>query len=285
MNKRLLLKSLDNLDMLKENNCYLFYRAQGFETIGIITKIKHVYDGSWGIMRRQAIGITLNGNKFDEYLDRKNKRTGSLEDLVQMQTDLIIVTARNSNNPDDDDNSNFTYLLDPHSANSMKDKLDQISEYKRIGRIMEKKAKEAVESEERLRNQLDVAQSESNSYRERMKNFAHQLGQARARAEYYQTQLKKEQAKLLEMEGYLSEQIKGASTRGEIQGKDSSDVVKDAAKKQFEAQSELDKLTHSNTVTKSDLDNFEQRMLNKFNESKKNNQVDVSSDVEPPEED
>lgn len=280
MNKRLLLKSLNSLDLLRENNCYLFYRAQGFETIGIITKIKHVYDGSWGIMRKQAVGITLNGNKFEEYLDRKNKRTGSLEDLVQMQTDLVIITARNSKSMDDDDNGNFTYLLDPHTANSMKDKLDQISEYKRIGRVMEKKAKEAVESEERLRNQLVSAQSESNSYRERMKNFAHQLGQARARAEYYQTQLKKEQEKLLEMEGFLSERLKGASKRGELTGKDSSDVVMEAAKKQVESQSELDKLTPSNNVTKSDLDNFERKIFDKFDS---NNKVDVSSDVEPEE--
>jgi len=55
-----------------------------------------------------------------------------------MQTDLLIITARDTNNPDDDEN-NFTYLLDANTSNNIKDKLDETVELRRINNVLNKK--------------------------------------------------------------------------------------------------------------------------------------------------
>jgi len=267
LSRRLISKFYDTLEKLQKSRYYIFLRAKGFETIGILTKIDHVYDGSWGVMRKLALGLSLSGEPFEEYLDRKNKRTGELEDLIQMQTDLIIITARNSNSPDDDDDENFTYLLDANTSNHIKEELDQVAELKRINKALVKKAEEATRMKENYMRQLETAQSEANSYREKMSNFAEQLGQARARAEYYQTQLKKEQIRLLELEGFLTEQLKGATARGELQGKDSADVILEAAKKRYEAEKELDKIgigMPNDFVSQTDFQRFEKKIFDKI---------------------
>jgi len=267
LSRRLISKSYDTLENLQKSKYYIFVRAKGFETIGILTKIDHVYDGSWGVMRKLGLGLSLSGEPFEEYLDRKNKRTGELEDLIQMETDLIVITARNTNSPDDDDDENFTYLLDINTSNHLKDEFDQMKEQKRINKALEKKLMESIRMKESYMRQLETAQSEANSYREKMSNFAEQLGQARARAEYYQTQLKREQIRLLEIEGFLGEQLKGATSKGELQGKDSADVILDAAKKRYEAQKELDKIgigSSEDFVKRDDFQQFEKQIFNKI---------------------
>ena len=243
----------------------MLVRCKGFETYGTLIKTELVYDGSWGVMRKLVRGLSRSHEPFEEYLDRKNKRTGQLEDLVQMQTDLFIITARNTNSPEDDDDGNFEYLIDTSTATHMKDELDQIMELKRINKSLDKKTQESLRMKESYMSQLDTAQSEANSYREKMSNFAEQLGQARARAEYYQTQLKREQVKLIENEGFLSEKLKNATYAGELQGKDSADLVLEASKKQYDAKIELDKLSGiDDGVTRDEFQNFEKKMFSKI---------------------
>lgn len=269
MSRRLISKSYDILEDLSKSQYHIFIRAKGFETIGILTKVDHVYDGSWGVMRRLALGLSLSGEPFEEYLDRKNKRTGELEDLIQMQTDLLIVTARNTNSPDDDDNDNFTYMLDVNSSNQLKDKLDETSELRRINNALNKKIEESLRMRDSYMRQLQVAQSEANSYREKMSNFAEQLGQARARAEYYQTQLKREQITLMVNEGELSERLKGATYRGELQGKDSAELILEGAKKQIQAKTELDKIIGpTDSVSRDDFQDFEKKIFDKIDTKK-----------------
>jgi len=265
LSRRLISKSHDTLTDLSKSKYFIFYRCKGFETVGILTKIELVHDGGWGVMRKLGRGLSKSGEPFEEYLDRKNKRTGELEDLVQMQTDLIMLTARNTNSPDDNDDHNFEYLIDTNTATHMKDELDQLMELRRINKALDKKTQEALRQKESYMRQLETAQSEANSYREKMSNFAEQLGQARARAEYYQTQLKREQIQLIEGEGFLSEKLKNANYAGELQGKDSADLVLEASKKQQQAKVELDKISGiEDGVTRDEFQNFEKKMFNKI---------------------
>lgn len=269
MSRRVISKSYDTIEELRKSKYFLFIRAKGFETVGILTKIDHVYDGSWGVMRKLAMGLSQSGEPFEEYLDRKNKRTGELEDLIQMQTDLLVVTARNTNNPDDDDNNNFTYMLDLNSSNHLKDKLDETQELRRINSALNKKVEEALRMKESFMRQLETAQSEANSYREKMSNFAYQLGQARARAEYYQTQLKEEQILLLQNEGEIGENLKNASYRGELKGKDSADLILEGAKKQMKAKTEMDKIIGpQDGVSRDEFQDFERKMFDKIENNK-----------------
>lgn len=250
---------------LGKSEYFILLRCKGFETVGILTKTELVYDGSWGVMRKLGRGLSMSGEPFEEYLDRKNKRTGELEDLTQMQTDLIMLTARNTGSPDDNDDNNFEYLLDTNTSTHMKDELDRIPELRRVNKSLDKKIQEALMMKESYMRQLETAQSEANSYREKMSNFAEQLGQARARAEYYQTQLKREQIELIKTEGLLSEKLKNATYAGELQGKDSADLVLEASKKQYQAKVELEKINKiDDGVTRDDFQNFEKKMFNKI---------------------
>jgi len=265
VSRRLISKSFDTLDALRKHPYFILLRCKGFETVGILTKTELVYDGSWGVMRKLGRGLSMSGEPFEEYLDRKNKRTGDLEDLIHMQTDLIMLTARNTNSPDDDDDKNFEYLLDTKTSTHIKDELDQMIELKRINKALDKKTQESLRLKESYMRQLETAQSEANSYREKMSNFSEQLGHARARAEYYQTQLKKEQIRLMELEGYLEEKLKNAVPSGEIQGKDSADVVLEASKKQWQAKKELDKLAGTDDgVSRDEFQNFEKKIFSKI---------------------
>ena len=264
MSKRLISKSHSAIENLAKSSYFILLRCKGFETVGILTKIERVYDGSWGILRQMGRGLLISGEPFEEYLDRKNKRTGQLEDLIQMQTDLVMVTARNTSSPEDDDDNNFEYLIDTNTSTHMKDELDQAMELRRINKTLDKKTQEAMRLKDSYMRQLETAQSEANSYREKMSNFSEQLGQARARADYYQTQLKREQIRLIEMEGLLSEKLKNATYAGELQGKDSADLVMEASKKQYETKVELDKLGGVNEgITRDDFQNFEKKILSK----------------------
>jgi len=269
LSRRVISKSYDTIEELRQSKYFLFIRTKGFETVGVLTKIDHVYDGSWGVMRKLAMGLSQSGEPFEEYLDRKNKRTGELEDLIQMQTDLLIVTARNTNSPDDDDNNNFTYMLDANTSNHLKDKLDETKELRRINGALNKKVEESIRMKESYMRQLETAQSEANSYREKMSNFAEQLGQARARAEYYQTQLKREQILLLQNEGEIGENLKNATYRGELKGKDSADLILEGAKKQMKAKTELDKIIGpQDGVSRDDFQDFERKMFDKIENNK-----------------
>lgn len=273
------------LEALQKSPRLLFLRAKGWETVGVLTKIDHQYDGSWGVMRKVALGFTFSGKKIEEFLDRKNKRTGNLEDLVQIQTDTILVTARNSNSPDDDDDDNFQYILNPHQSNDIKDQLDQLDEFKRINHALEKKADEAIRMKDSYMRQLKTAQSEAESLREKVALFADKLGQARSQAEYYRTQNKKEQIKLLEMEGFLSEQLKGSSSLGEMKGKDSADVILDRAKKEYEVKQELTKLgLGEKGVTQEDLDRFGRDLFAKIDKASQYKDEKTKSEPPPVEE-
>ena len=117
--KRLLSTIASQLEPFRESPFLFLVRARGMELVGIITKVLHKYDHSWGVMRLWAVGVTVDGKKFEEPLDRKNKRTGELEDIIQMKNDFIVVTARSSSSLDDDDDENFQYFLNPHTVNAV----------------------------------------------------------------------------------------------------------------------------------------------------------------------
>ena len=89
--ERLLLKSWRVLDELRKSSFLLFVRANGMEVVGVLTKIDHKPDSSWGVMRKVALGFTFDGDTIEEYLDRKNNRTGELEDLIQIGRYLLFV--------------------------------------------------------------------------------------------------------------------------------------------------------------------------------------------------
>lgn len=257
--EKLLLISKKNFNQFKESPLHLFIRARGFEVIGIMTKLFHKYDSSWGVMRQWVKGMKFNGDTFEEPIDRKNQRTGELENIIQFQNDFIIVTARNSSNIDsdfDEEETNFQYFLNPHAANKIKDDLDSAKEKNRVLRDLKKRLDDENRKRNRYMREAEASQSEANSLRDKVSNISEKLGIAQERAEYYKTQLKRHQIDKIEHESYLEERAKEAKDRGEMLGKDSADLIVSQATKQAEAKKKLDEIgagSMTEYATKNDL--------------------------------
>ena len=267
---KLILSAVDILKKLQKTPYLLMLRAKGHEPVGIITKMELKYDSGWGVMRTWAKGITLDGNIFEEPLDRKNKKTGDLENLTQAKNDLILVTARNSTDPDDENSDNFQYLLNPHTANEYKDQLDSVGEKDRIIHDLMKRLDEANTKLNMYYGDAESAKSELNSLRERIRNLSERLAEQTQRAEDYKRQLKELQIGLLREESKLDEQMKTTDTLGKLEGKDSADIVIEASKKQAEAMRELSKLEAGKVeaVTKADLQSLKDEIIQSLSKPK-----------------
>lgn len=261
----------DILNKLSQVPYKIFIRARGLEIVGIITKIEHRYDSAWGIMRRWVKGITLDGKIFEEPIDRKNKRTGELEDIIQMQNNLVMVTARNSSDPDDDNEENFQYFINPHQANEIKDQLDSVKEKDRIIYDLKKRYEEAIKKLNEANSQANVYASELNSLRDKVRLLSERLAEQTQRAEDYKRQLKEMQIGLLREESKLDERLKVSPSLGHLEGKDSAEIIVEATKKQIEARKELDKLGLGGLTayaTKEDLNKLKNELIMALKESK-----------------
>ena len=261
---KFILQAVDTLKKLQQSPYHIFIRAKGMEVVGILTKIEHRYDPGWGIMRSWAKGIKLNGETFEEPLDRKNKRTGELEDLTQMRNDLVIITARNSTDPDDENEDNFQYLMNPYQANEIKDSLDRVKEKDRIIHDLQKRLKEATEKANRYHAEAEAITSEINTLREKVRNLSERLAEQTQRAEDYKRQLKELQIGMIREESKLDEQLRTSEKLGRLEGKDSADIIVEATKKQIEARRELDKLGVgglTSYATKEDLERLKDEII------------------------
>ena len=261
---KFILQAVDTLKKLQQSPYHIFMRAKGMEVVGILTKIEHRYDPGWGIMRSWAKGIKLNGETFEEPLDRKNKRTGELEDLTQMRNDLVIITARNSTDPDDENEDNFQYLMNPYQANEIKDSLDRVKEKDRIIHDLQKRLKEATEKANRYHAEAEAITSEINTLREKVRNLSERLAEQTQRAEDYKRQLKELQIGMIREESKLDEQLRTSEKLGRLEGKDSADIIVEATKKQIEARRELDKLGVgglTSYATKEDLERLKDEII------------------------
>ena len=261
---KFILSAVNTLKKLSQSPYYIFVRARGLEVVGIATKIEQRYDPGWGIMRQWVKGITLDGEKFEEPLDRKNKRTAELEDLVQMKNELIIVTARNSSDPNDDNDENFQYFMNPHQVNEIKQQIDTVKEKDRIIHDLKKRYESAIKQRDMYYMEAESVKSELNALREKVINLSERLAEQTQRAEDYKRQLKELQIHIVREESKLDEKLKTAQQLGTLEGKDSADIIIEASKKQIEARRELDKLGLGGLTayaTKEDLERLKEEII------------------------
>lgn len=287
--EKLLFSSKETLEEIQKSPFYIFIRAKNYEPVGIMTKTEHKFDSSWGQMREWAVGLTIDGKRFEEPLDRKNKRTGELETLIQKKTSSILMTARNNGDPDDEDDSNFTYMLSPQQAMRMKDSLDRLKERERIIHDLQKKLEESENQREYFQREADSSGSEIKMLKSRLSMMSEKLADVEQQASHYRTELKKAHVGRLEEEGAIQQSLRGARDRGSFQAKDSSEVVLDAAKKQSEARHAMTTLgigeKSPEFVTKNDLSRFENRvmdMLQNMGNNNGNGNNQSSSRLSPP---
>jgi len=272
--ERLLVQLKTNFIEMRKSPFKLFVRANGLEPVGIMTKRIHKYDSGWGSMRVWALGLTFEEKtgkiqRIEEPLDRKNRRTSELEDLVQMENDFIIVTARNTSDPDDENDDNFQYFINPHSANRMKDSIDRIKERDRIIQDMEKKIAEVEQSRDYYQREADAYGNEIRSLKSKVATLSERISNSEQQADHYRTLLKKTHTSVIEEEGFMDEKLKDARGRGGFEAKDSADVVVTAAKKQKDATKHLSSIGMGQMspefATKSDLAQMEKKITEAIN--------------------
>ncbi len=268
--QKLLLNSRDIFNQIRKSPFKIFIRANNWEPVGIMTKKEHRYDSSWGQMRFWAVGLTLDGKKFEEPVDRKNRRTGEIEDLVQMETDFLVITARKTGDPDDDNEDNFQYLMNPHASNRMKDAIDRLSERERIIQDMQKKMQELMNQRDYFEREAEASGSEIRQLKSRIAHLSEKNADLEQSNDYYKTLIKSSQIQRMHREGGIDEKMSGARDKGAFEAKDSSDVIVDAAKKQKEAKRHLTDIGMSNLsgeyVTQHELKQMEDNIMNKLNQ-------------------
>ena len=290
--ERLLILLKDNFVELRKSPFKLFIRANGLEPIGIMTKRIHKFDSGWGSMRVWAIGLTFDETtnkvkRIEEPLDRKNRRTGELEDLVQMENEFLIVTARNTSDPDDENDENFQYFISPHHANRMKDTIDRVRERDRIIQDLEKKIGETEQSRYYYQREAEAYGNEIRMLKGKVSNLSERIANAEQQADHYRTLVKKTQTSALEEEGFMEEKMTGARVRGGFTAKDSADVILDAAKRQREAQKHLTNIGAGQMspefATKSDLSSMEKKIMEAIKVmSKEEKRPAYSAETPPP---
>lgn len=213
---------------------------------GLITKIAYRYDSGWGILRATAIGIrwdeTGTLSEFEEPLDRKKKRTGELENIIQAESDFIIVTARKTRNLNDDDDENFQYMLNPHMANQIVDNEDRVKEKElQINELVAK-----LDENERERSQLNERCSrfreQMDTWEIRVSNLSKEAGELKDKCRYYQEKIVEQRKEKLEQQGQNEVELSNARDKGRVQGSTTDQLTMNAIKSRNNMEEELDKL-------------------------------------------
>ncbi len=203
-------KSLINL---RDEDCKLFVRVDGFKLVGIVSKIKKEYDSQMGKDRRWAIGITLDGDTFEEPLDRKNRRKGGLESVVQRETPFMIITARNTEDATDDD-ENFTWLPHKFSMNRMKAIEDEMNAQMRIINHLTEDYEAQQKRMKKINFSLELAQDENKNYEETVFDISQRNSRLERENQELYTLLQRLRGHGLEVEGELAVELKRAMDKG-----------------------------------------------------------------------
>lgn len=205
------------LNNLRANDCKLFVRADGFRLVGILSKIKREYDSQIGKDRRWGMGITIDGDVFEEPLDRKNPKSGRLEDVIVRDTPFIAITARKSTDPGDGDD-NFSWLPHQFSMNRMKELEDDLDGQTRVMNRVEEEFRAQQSKMELIRRESEVAVDENNNLKKTTDFLSRKVVTLERENQELYTLLQRLRAHGLEVEGELGVVLKQAMDRGKEKG-------------------------------------------------------------------
>lgn len=211
--RRVVLSTLDKMQALREVDCKLLVRVDGFFLAGVVTKIKRMYDSQVGKDRRWALGVTMTGDIFEEPLDRKNPKSGKLEDVVQRETEHMIITARRSFDAKDTDD-NFNWLPHQFSMDEMKTLQDEVDVLRRTNN----RVTEQIGSTEKHMQLLEIdannTAEQNNNFRETLRRTSSTLNTLEMENQGLYTLLQRLRAHGLEVEGELAVELSRALEKG-----------------------------------------------------------------------
>ena len=224
MNKRkVVLSALDRIKDLHDSDCKLLVRVDVFFIVGIITKIKRQYDSQVGRDRRWAIGVTLEGDIFEEPLDRKNPKTGRLEDVVQRETEHLVITARRSFDARDIDD-NFNWLPHQFSLDDMKTYQDDVDVLRRTNNRLIEEISATKKHMQLLEVDAHNTAEQNNNFREAVRRMSSALNTLEMENQGLYTLLQRLRGHGLEVEGELSVELERALEKGKERAMDAHDL-------------------------------------------------------------
>jgi len=214
MSKRsVVLNTKKMLHALKEQDCKLFVRVDGFRLVGILTKIRREYDPQIGKDRQWGMGITLNGEVFEEPLDRKNPKTGRLETVIVRETPFLMITARKTSDPKDDD-VNFNWLPHQFHLDAMKELEDELVAQQRVMNRLDEEYRSLQSKMDMIKRDATIAVEENNNLKATVDFQSRRLLQLEREWQELYTLLQKLRAQGLEVEGELAIEVKRALEKG-----------------------------------------------------------------------
>lgn len=211
--RRVVLSTLDKMEALREQDCKLLVRVDGFILAGVVTKIKRMYDSQIGKDRRWALGVTMTGDIFEEPLDRKNPKSGRLEDVVQRETEHMIITARRTFDSKDAED-NFTWLPHQFSMDEMKTLQDEVAVLQRTNNRVTDQIGATEKHMQLLEADAHNTAEQNNVFRETLRRMSSVLNVLEMENQGMYTLLQKMRGHGLEVEGELAVELSRALERG-----------------------------------------------------------------------
>lgn len=281
MSKRsIVLNTEKNLNDLRTYDCKLFVRTDGFRLVGILTKIKREYDSQLGKDRRWGVGITFDGDVFEEPLDRKNPKRGRLEDVVVRETAFMIITARKSSDPGDDDN-NFSWLPHQFEMNKMKELEDELEASQRILNRLNEEHHSQRTKMDLFRREAAVAVDENNNLKETTGFLSRKVVQLERENQEFYTLLQRLRAHGLEVEGELSVELKQAMEKGREKAETPHQI---RVKKLKEDEAEKKAVMRTQPDRGTDLDAIRDVVKEEVRKGVAQSQIEKKPVIKPPEE-
>jgi len=211
--RRVVNSALDKMQALREVDCKMLIRVDGFIFAGIVSKIKRIYDSQIGKDRRWALGATMEGKMFEEPLDRKNPKSGRLEDCVQRETEYMIITARRSFDAKDTDD-NFSWLPHQFSMDEMKTLEDEVAVLRRTNNRVTEEIDSTKKHMQLLEGDAHNTAEQNNIFRETLRRMSSALSVLETENQGLYSLLNKLRAHGLEFEGELSVELARALEKG-----------------------------------------------------------------------
>jgi len=200
---------------LKENDCKLLVRVDGFKIVGIVSKIRREYDSGIGRDRQWAMGINIGdgGKVFDEPLDRKNPKTGHLEPVIVRETPFMMITARKTTDPKDDDN-NFTWLPVQFHLDMIKELEDELVAQQRVMNRIDEEYRSQQSKLDLVKRDCKIAVDENQNLKSTVDFQSKKLVQLERENQEMYTLLQRLRGHGLEVEGELAVELQRAMERG-----------------------------------------------------------------------
>lgn len=208
-----MLSTLDKMQAIRDEDCKLLVRVDGFLLAGIVTKIKRMYDSQIGKDRRWALGVTMAGDIFEEPLDRKNPKSGRLEDVVQRETEHMLITARRTFDAKDADD-NFNWLPHQFSMDEMKTLQDEVDVLRRTNNRVAEQIGATEKHMQLLESDAHNTAEQNNVFRETLRRMSSVMNTLEMENQGMYTLLQKLRAHGLEVEGELAVELSRALDKG-----------------------------------------------------------------------